>query len=533
MATTKNVVAVPTSDLPISSPSILSKHDNALQNVRKQLVSDLTDAKQIQKIAVDLHETAKQCSANSKDLLTRSLIHTTVHLLKSRTVSPANETTTTDETFQHVLKIIDVSIELKRLGFLDDKTTFTLLEYLFTFSTQQQICTHINDIRQRCDTFRHIGSPKSKKLSEIYNIKLVQSCITRDPRGTNAILSGRLRLMLAAALPVWHASGMNCRGTYNTGRYGMDCDALLSATDDVKVDVSLYKAFWACQDLMQNPSLSEVPTKWEEARICMCKVLSAFDTVPVSTGSPDPITCHKYLTSPTILRLQLVDARVRRHVLVQYAIFLHHLEVVGTSAAPRAEEASGTAVKGPSFCKQLFSPRGEGEVLKARVYMALEKECAGKYKRFVQGLLVRERRWIDWKKRKSYNQLSEVGSAAPKKFKRRAVMSVPGKSDANNLTTGDWSSRKTSWAAVDRMQRDRPLKVRSRIWGVEELKAEIEEDENDGDIEEQEKRKHDGKYAWRALRLLCEESVECMAGLADHSSTGFDLERMIKVSNTN
>lgn len=513
----------------MSSADVVQTHLSALNAVQEALISLLLAPNSTpQTVATQLHAQLNHCP-DPKPILHHILKKATVAVLKEALEEPSNA----HSAFTNALAIVDCAIVLLRNRHVDEMLPCTLLEFVFAFCTRAQLSKGIDPIRQRFDAYRRATTTPRTHL---YLIKAAMSCINRDQKGSDPVLSGRLRLMLAAALPVWHPSGLNRRGQVNEANK-IDYEEQLKDDDSKHVDVALYKAFWGIQQYMQNPSLAEDEHTWRKPKAALEKVLDAYETITIPEGpgitleNPSP----KYMTAPSVLQLQLVDVRVRRHVLVQIAIFLHHLEVVGETA-PTEKEAPATQEK-HLFCKSLFESGGEGDMLRGRVFALLERDSAGKFKRFISSLLQRERKWIDWKKRTGYKHLNDLGHEPPKVFKRRRVLSpIPDSSgpvSKKTCPTGprEWQLRQSSWEVLPVSERMTPFKDphRSMVPSVQTLKGQLKEDMDDPEITEDLKRKNDKKFVWRALRLLCEESMETVMQVIDsNSKSGYDLELWIK-----
>lgn len=507
---------------------LVQTHAAALHDVLSALLSIPTgEDMKLGEVADNIYSVAEKHKMDSKELLGRAISKAVVDVLKGgicHDISQANIE------FRRALSIVDVSIALMRLRRVEEKLPCTLLEFVFTFCTRGQLSSSVNLIRSRFAAYR-AASPSSKM--DLFLIKTAVSCINRDQKGSDPELSGRLRLMLASALPVWHPSGMNRRGTFNTANEN-EYENALKESDCEGVDISLYKSFWGVQSFMRNPSLGETTGPWADATSSMDTVLSAFETLPCPAESPmaHDSSNPKYMTAGSILRLQMVDIRVRRHVLMQFLIFLHHLQVVGESH--RSEKDTAAALAKAKFCKSLFEEGAAGDVLKVRIYKLLDKDSSGKFRRFISSLLQREKRWIDWKKHRGYKHLDANRKEAPKSFKRRAVLApypnsskpLPKKRKQNGMES-DWKTRQSSWKILPPSERMGPLTDPDRcpVPSLKDLKDELREDMNDPEVTEDSKRKNDTKYLWRSLRMLCEESVDTLSQVIDlNSKRGYNLE---------
>lgn len=411
------------------------------------------------------------------------------------------------------LHLVDVATQLSQKGTLDNHAPVTILHYIFTFATLDDLVANLGAIRQR------ISAIPPTRLLQLYFIKLFQSAIERDAHGLNPIRSGRLRITLATSLRAWHPSSMNRRGTYSI--HPIPYDPL----PEENVDAALYNSLWGLQKFLQNPSLVETLGPWREFATALDTVLSAFETTPVSSDTPPHGV--DYPTSPSVLSLQLGDNHFRLHMLVQYAILLHHLET--TASLPVTSKDSQSARQNAEFCAKLFSSGGEGEALKIRVFGLLEKDDSGRLKRLIQGVLQRERVWIRWKKRSHYSHLKTGPVGSPTAFKRRTVLWHQ-KDKPSGINS--WLTRINS---LEVQFPDgniyAPLSERSPIPGVKELKEALEEDRNDQTLEQEFKRKNDKKFRWRALRTLMDDDVFTLSKLSKSST--LDLDEMLDEKDIN
>lgn len=379
------------------------------------------------------------------------------------------------------------------------------------------------------------------KQKAVLYVQVTVSLIDCDKSGYDPVLAGKLRLTSAAPLPVWHPSGLNRKAAYNTD-IELDYETPLKYVQDTSgIDLALYKHVWSVQIWTRNPPMAERQDGWSLVQAGMDKVLEALETLQTArkdwqwNNEEDSVL---YMVSPATLRLQLVDLRFRLRTLVQYVLFLKQLELMGDTLPSGKESAD--LLERIEFCKTLFAQGGEGDKMMTRVFKQMDRDSGGKFKRFILPLLQMDRKWVYFK-RTGYKHFYDGAGEAPKAFKRRAVLSsVPtlghdkARQELESFATGDnenWKKRQESWK-VPSNDRMAPLKDPDR-WmapGLETLKGQLREDCEDEDITEDMKRKNDTKFVWRSLRMLCEESVETLAQVADlKSKGGCNLERCIDV----
>lgn len=513
----------------------LTQHDARLDILVTKITSALQSSEKspegLATHALKLSTEATTTVAASRDLLSRAFHKAALILLRG---GHGKDSETRMHAFDVSLALVDAAIDLLPTKRIDTRLPLSLLEVIFSFHTQAELASRVSTIRRRYEAIR---ASQSERVADLYIIKSVMSCINRDQSGSNPVLSGRLRLMLAASLPVWHPSGMNRRAQYNISN-APDYENVLKNEDTSDVDVALYKAFWRAQELVGNPSLSESPAVWQEAYVSMDRVLCAFKSLPAAKEIETCIDVSKekqqsripkFLTSPSILRLQLEDIRIRRHILMQYAIFLHHLEsVAGYTLSEKDTPAWKSSVE---FCKTLFESGGEGVKLRKQVYDVMNLDSHGKFKRFVLSLLHRERRWMHWKKHTGYTHLVGNKGAAPTIFKRRKVRSRVDEDDvAQRDVRNDWDSRQNAWCVPPPSECAAPLleRARAELWSADVLKMELKEDMEDDEVSEDMKRANDSKYVWRTLRMLCEENIACLASVSNQENGSLDLEALVR-----
>lgn len=486
------------------------------------------------------------------------------------------------------LGLVDVSIELARRDKILRQVPAQLLEILFVSHSQKRLVEAIPVIRTRFEALR--GTCTARVQDAAYVIKSITSCMRHDSRAssirhdfraTNPAFFGHLYLMLDAALPPWHPSCTRRQMSYSVAvfdealaPYDLE-NAVKGQFSESTVDIPLYRSFWTAYAAMKNPSLAESPAHWRHVSACMDRVLSAFRTVPPVKELDDVFSDQiveqkgresktemdttaiesekqdsklnktkttdgqknkkyksripKHLTSPSILRLQMEDIKIRRHVLVQYAIFLQHLEVVSQQQSTEKDNAASKA--GMDFCRTLFVPGGDGTRLKKSVFDILTSDDGTNFKHYVSGLLQRERHWINWKKNTGYGHLKPTSSVAPSVFKRRKVRSKISKYGTANrsIDNAPWRMRQSAWVVPPAKERAQPLleRAQAELWSEDVLKMELKEDMDDADVTDNMKRKNDSKYVWRTLRMLCEENLQCITSVAQRDGT-LDLEALIK-----
>lgn len=527
-------------DTSVQQPTdLFERHDFILNSIQSRIESiALNSESNHEQDASNLYEHAQKVLEESSDngtdisdLLSTALKKSIVHVLKG------NLTKSTDEAFDTAIRIVQMSIHLAKQQkpqnsnekCVSDKIPLTLLEYLFTFHQQSDLLRRIDSIR---DCFNQFNPRVPEKLglsprSVIWAVKLVVCCLNRDRSYLNPVLSARMCLMLAASMSTWHMSGMNKRGLCNTEKR-FDYERALKEEQNSDVDVSLYRSFWRIQEFMLDPSTVDTTIAWKHAIESMRKVLEAFEVIPKTEPKSDYTgQVPHYFTSPSLLQLQLSDARLRQHVLLQFVIFLHYLESFGEMSASNTKDASAKGQKGELY-RSLFSDTGEGNQMQARVLSLLEKDSSVQFRRFIASIFVRERRWMYWKEKTGWSHLQPKMRKEPaKKFIRRSR-----DSDGNDMPPAkrargrnSWLERQKGWEQMPRNPTD-PLKEEGCVVpGTKDILDEVKEDVDDDDITEDFKRKNDSKYVWKTMRILSDEGTGLLLKAVDNKAKlGHDLE---------
>lgn len=472
------------------NPSTVVSHESVLQTLLSHVQQNIASPPDA--LAKSLHEQASQ-NANAKSLLSTTLHQALISCLPQSSAPQ-------QDPYSKAILIVKVSTSLLANSLhAEYKLPLDLLHTLLTRTPTPNLQALLPHVRETLGEYCKLPLPKN---SIYFLIKLVRACIDRDIGCLNRVLGGRLRLLLAGSLDVWHASGLNVRGVYNE-------HAAITVSPS-NTDVALCKAFANGMSLARRASLGESPAGWTAGRNGVETVLQAFETLsstPAKNGGSGIV--GDYLTDGRVLRLQFEDPVFRRCVLTQYAFMLQHLEMQATyPTVPPAERAS------VEFCKSLFVSGGEGDVLRQRTWRVLHDS---RYKKFLQGLLVRERKWQEWKKRNTYKHLLGRKIIPEARFKRRGA-------NGKKRVGGGWRERMASWSGGDGLEA-----LRERVPGVkvEQVLKEVKEDLDEG-VEVGERRVDDAKFVWRGLRVLCEGNLMGVGGLGGSGS----LDSLVKTTKT-
>eukprot|EP00177_Eucheuma_denticulatum_P008637 GFKZ01015715.1.p1 GENE.GFKZ01015715.1~~GFKZ01015715.1.p1 ORF type:complete len:538 (+),score=66.99 GFKZ01015715.1:231-1844(+) len=515
------------------SSNLLTAHQGPRQQLTdylfKLVTNPSTSSDQIGNICRDfISQIPSESTPSSQALLRYALVQTIILLFRPGPADPSTETSS----ISAGLLVIDVSLYLGEHSHVDRETTGEVLRCLFSLRTLAQLRGSSSDILQR---LVHYGRFRTRKPDML---RTTNSLMQRDKAGWDPILQGKLTLLLAASLPVWHPSGMKRRGGYND-QIELDYNTPAKDSTPSNFDMDLYEQFWSLQNQVRDPQLAENPDRWAVVSMALHKVLEAFETLDCIPNQQQ----HQqdagpaYLISPSILRLQMVDPKFRRRVLLQYAIFLDHGDALAST--PIQGNESPDFLKKVKFCRTVFNAGGEGAKLKARVRAQLERDSAGKFRRFARLQMQRDRVWSQWK-RTGYKNLTRDGVQPPKAFKRRAILApVPEKqgglqASKKRRTESDerdsFLGNERPWRDLTTKERMAPLVEpdRSPVPTLEKMESQLREDIEDEDITHDMKRKNDTKFVWRSLRVLCDQSVSTLLKVIDlKAKGGIDLERCL------
>jgi THO complex subunit 1 transcription elongation factor len=356
--------------------------------------------------------------------------------------------------------IVDAATALFARELLPANAAPLLLQHVLNLAPVQPLLACVASVSASFAAMKRANLPASHATTRYAITKAVILCLRRPGLVNMNDFVGRLRTSLMSILPAWETSGINHKGTYNVSNetnyaaestvadksaaaapttvrssspdaIDMDTDSAPTNgephsstncvdTSATTIDWALYKSFWGVQRYLANPKLVESPAGWEVVYSRITAILTAFETIRVqpNPAPPAPETrWPKYLTSPTLLRLQLSDINLRRSVLIQYAILLHHLElnvaVLSRSPDVRNQENgkyaaalfASTAVQrqaSQSPASQAAPPHsGNGDRLAYRVLTHLASLDGDKngngLSDFLTTCRAREACWMTWK----------------------------------------------------------------------------------------------------------------------------------------
>ena len=162
-------------------------------------------------------------------------------------------------------------------------------------------------------------------------LRVCNELLRRFSKTRDALYCGRIRLLLANVFPLSERSGLNLKGSFNTENV-TEWDR--EATDD------FYVSFWRCQEFFSNPpyaltdenNFSDVTKLLDKVLDRLGAVVDERSKFKVSESGDSQenedgdIYFAKFLTSPTLLNLQMEDALFQKTFLLQVLLFLRYIK---------------------------------------------------------------------------------------------------------------------------------------------------------------------------------------------------------------
>ena len=418
-----------------------------------------------------------------------------------------------------------------------------------------------------------LAVPQLWNRGKLILLRTCNNLLRRLSRAAHTVFCGRVLLLLAALFPLSERSALNITGAYNRGNVtswdppdvaaaGLHAGAGGAGAADAPaeegevdtgahLDGAFYDAFWALQHTFNHMPSALPPAGW--ARFCAGAelLLSAFELDPIP-GDSVPLhsaplgTVHaddrdgsvlggtggtpKYLTSATLLRLELKDPAFRRALLLQLTLLLRF--VTGPPAptpplkGPALEQAGKLAARAAA-CLGAVPP--DGPAFLARVDAALE----------------RDRNWVAWKATgcKDLFERAPQGEAAPAAAeeqlaspaqqgpgamrKRRA----PPPRDAHyrvRLGNGELDRLWNEHGDLNEAAKSSDRGLPSHSVFLEPIREQLDPAWcAEMDIDEGMKRKHDKAFCWKALRLVCRANLGAFTKAAEREG-GADMDNITR-----
>lgn len=268
-------------------------------------------------------------------------------------------------------------------------------------------------------------------------------------------------------------------------------------------EYSLYQAFWSLQKEFSNPNTIQVADFLKKMRI----VLAALESTHKATNAtsedslpPPPCpTTPKYLTSSSLLPLQLATPDFRIHVLTQFLIVASHL----SSESPPLANALST--------------------LQLRAKQLLRKDQE-EHLQILEAILQREQHWRAWKKTKckdsAFAPQYSKDEETPKK-KRRMLLDGPLGDDEDQ---DHQQGHDFTLMDADELATISKSMVEAVPTLDQHLESYVDALDPDAGIEAEYHPKNDPIFSWRAMRLYTKHQLP----LLHMCSKSGDFERMTR-----
>ena len=413
-----------------------------------------------------------------------------------------------------------------------------------------------------------LAVPQLWNRGKLILLRTCNNLLRRLSRAAHTVFCGRVLLLLAALFPLSERSALNITGAYNRGNVTTwDAPEVAAAglhagaggagdgpAEEGEVDTgahldgAFYDSFWALQHTFSHMPSALPAAGWARFAAGAELLLSAFELDPVPADSVPHNSAPlgtvdrertaaggtggtpKYLTSATLLRLELRDPAFRRALLLQLTLTLRF--AIGPPSptpplkGPALEQAGKLAARAAA-CLSAVPP--DGPAFLARVESALE----------------RDRNWVAWKATgcKDLFERAPQGEAAPAAAEEMA--SPPQQQGAGALRKRRAPPPRDAHYTVrlgngelDRLwneHRDLNEAAKSSDRGVPSHSAFLEPIREqldpawcaEMDIEEGMKRKHDKAFCWKALRLVCRANLGAFTKAAEREG-GADMDNITR-----
>lgn len=498
---------------------------------------------------------------------------------------------------RNVIHIIDAAALLAQQGFLRTEVPANLMQCMLLIALQSEIDDHAEEIVRSLEQNAGALAALSSQIARLHITRASVLFLRRLSMGNRHALAGRIRTVLSVP-PFSDKSGVNLKGHYNEenviqlasleeferhhiGDQTHLNDGENSVSSSRAADYALYCAFWGVQTSVAHPPSLQSEAGWVRFANSLDTVLAAFETLGVEgpQSETNPANLYpSYLTSPMLLRLQLVDRDIRRSVLTQYSIVLQHLRLVSMDYAKDAE-AGAFASRDMAYVATLFSRTGKQgradafEHRISRLLRDLDGDSPKGFVHFLHSALDQEVAWVRWKSHTQCSQrpadhdfddLDKIrrvpARARPKRdytlppqstsSAARPTFVSDGQLDVTPLKRMRYSDSSESgifskrarlqsgpeghnWACLSSAERKQELLEAAsmmRVPTVDDYRSKLQQDEEDNT--EPVFRKHnDPSYTWRCMRTICLKSCETFCFIADplvkSSVPAFDVRRLL------
>ncbi|XP_072018031.1 THO complex subunit 1-like [Amphiura filiformis] len=435
---------------------------------------------------------------------------------------------TNNGSYPDYISVINLSISSVTEGLCSPTTPFLLLSDVFDAVTIKDSNEVFKFVEEKVGTWK---SNEFYTAGKNYLLRMCNDLLRRLSKSQDTVFCGRIQLFLARFFPLDEKSGLNLMSQFhldNVTIFNTDAkegSLRIEPKDEsmdmeegetsvrTPVDYTLYRKFWAIQDVFRNPTHCYFKDKWRNFSRNTRAVLEAFtslklDDIAASKKHASTQTREdkhtffaKFLTSEKLFDLQLSDPTFRRYILVQFLILFQYLTQTVKFKQPHFQLTDDMTI----FIKDTTE----------KVYNLLKETPpnAEEFCKTIQHCLSREEHWNAWKNEGCPSYVRENPSVDPSPQKaagaRKRSLGEDMESDDPSRKKIDMGNHELTrlWnISGDNME---ACKSQERVFqpSMEEFFEEAMEEANPAaQIEDQYKLVHNSNYAWRALRLMARRS---------------------------
>ncbi|KAF9328985.1 hypothetical protein BGZ91_000749 [Linnemannia elongata] len=341
-----------------------------------------------------------------------------------------------------LFRCLDLLLRCSELELVEQLTPIHLLEEVLDMQTVECGEQVYYYLESRVDIFTSgIASTKGKGLSFL---RICNELLRRLSKAKNTVLCGRILMLLSSVFPITERSGVNLKGEFNTDnvtlvesddvvivpelastpRSQKGDDSRVPAGEAMDVDQEtgspakeqmeedrpdeaaraqsrFYTDFWGLQtesaSATTDAPTSESVTESAASQTMEKKKHSSNKdrTSPPSTYFP------KFLTSPKLLQLEIVDPYFRKHILVQFLIMVQYLQ--SHNLAAREAQAKITTPNRPFLSQWILDAKDQEWTETTRPTILKHLKAAGletgdsSFVSTVEEVLKDDESWVQWK----------------------------------------------------------------------------------------------------------------------------------------
>ncbi|KAJ2085378.1 hypothetical protein IW138_006367 [Coemansia sp. RSA 986] len=301
-----------------------------------------------------------------------------------------------------ILALIDIMCVLSDNGTVDGALAFNLVEEamdMVSITVAQEIFGHLE--RRAPLMRRNIIATGGKG---IVMLKMCNNLLRRIPHSTMSQFAGRVQTYVANSFPLSERSGVNLRGDFDQS----NLPALAAPVQED--DRDLYQAFWSLQEYFANPQKLVTLEHQESGEYSMERFIKAATTTidefrKTNTTKSQPLELDstgaetlKYLTAPTLLRMQFSDTLFKCQILFQLLIFIKY---VLSMSGDRLQMLKKTATN-KFVVNEIVISSADDEALRelrkrANGQLVVAANNRGLFSRTSQFVLFHDNIWSRWK----------------------------------------------------------------------------------------------------------------------------------------